>query len=410
MRFDRLGALAAMAAFASVLVPAAGHAESALTGALCSASGSITGVGASFAQNAHDKVFRPAYAAACTVPVSTVAYLGGGSGAGKTGFMGHTHMITGSDEPLSLDEQFTGTADAVGLQGRVSPAHHIPIALGSITVAVNLTHCGIGTSNGAQLNLQLRSQVIGSIFSGLITDWGDDLIALDNPSLETKLNTCGPVKPAVRSDGSGTTYAFKDFLSKRNPQFQVYKQNQLNTAWPAEDLGRSILRGPGNDGVAGVVDTVPGAIGYVELSEAIRTRAPAPGKTAHTPIDFAYVDSPLGEWISPRDGASANCAAAAVGMTHPASTLLPGWDAVSITDAAAPGAYPICTLTYLLVYNNLASAFPSATDAQIQTVSDYLSVALQDGTQGSLAANGYAPLPLSALTVARLGVTSLANA
>jgi phosphate transport system substrate-binding protein len=409
MKTIRLGALAAVIAAGPMSIPTVSQAESLLSGPRCSQvapAGSVPGTGASFAGNAHNNVFRPAYRAACNISMANdpVSYASTGSGAGKTAFITHSNLIAGSDEPLSIDEQANGMLDTVGLQGRVSPAHHLPIALGAITVAANLTHCGIGSSNGSLLPLKLRSQVIGSIYSGLISDWGDDLIAVDNPNLD--LSNCGPIKLAARLDASGTTYAFKDFLSKRNPQFQVFKQNQLNQTWPAESLGVTILRGQSNQGVAAIVDTVPGSIGYVELSEALRTRT---GTGAHTPIDYVQVDNPLGEWISPKAGSGANCSQASLGMTHPASTLSVGWDAVSITDAATPGAYPICTLTYLLMYNNLGSAFPSATDPQIQTVIDYAAVALLDSTQGALNGAGYARLPETVLTVARNGVATLAN-
>ncbi|MFP5224186.1 MAG: substrate-binding domain-containing protein [Actinomycetota bacterium] len=412
MLIRRFGAVLALTSLTLVTGAGNGLAESPLMPGFCTSGGFVEGVGASFAQNLHDKVGIPEFNKACGK--GTFKYLGGGSGAGKAAYADHSYLYAGSDEPLSFDEQMAGALDADSGAGRVSPSHHIPIGLGAITVSVNLEDCGIGAGTNGLVELNLRSQVIGSIFSGIITDWNDGLIGQDqSDGIRSKLSNCGlPITVAVREDVSGTTYAFKDFLSKRNPQFQVYKQNQFNTAWPIEDLGGTLVRKKKNDGVANLVDTIPGAIGYVELAEASRVRAAGGSSSPHGILDWARVDNPAGEFLSPNSGLSARCEAATVGMTHPASTLSPGWDAVSITDGLAPGAYPICTMTYALVYNNLLSAFGggTATPGKAQTLVDYLDVLLRDSTQTKLGQNGYAALPVSVLQVARAGLLSLVYA
>lgn len=383
-----------------------------LSGAFCASGGAVTGTGATFANNAHQNVFIPSYNAACGK--GSVVYTSTGSGAGKFAAINRTHTFGMSDEPLSLDETLCATLDlgfsapANGTcslspgQNRVSPIHHIPLALGSVTVSYNLNFAGC--TFGAKA-LKFRSEVLGLMFTGAITKWNDQLLTADNPGLAAA--ACNkPIKLAVRQDGSGTTYVFKDFLSKRNPQFQVYKQNQLNTAWPSQDLGTNPpLRGSGNGGVADTIKNNAGAVGYVELST-----AKSKGLT------WGLVDGPHRQFLAPDQassggiGVAANCDEAATGATHPLATVLPGWDAVSITDTPNPTAYPVCSFTYALVYNNLKTAFGSAITMQkIRTLADYLLVAIDDPTQAKLNQYGYARLPVSLITVAQIGIATLTD-
>lgn len=366
-----------------------------LVGPYCSAGSSIAGTGATFANNAHQVVFIPTYNQRCGK--GSVSYSSTGSGAGKAAAINHTHAFGMSDEPLSFDEQLLGTADLgnnptnPNPRGRVSPLHHIPLALGAVTVSYNLSTCGIG-----QEQLNLRSPQVAAMYTGLITRWNDPLLTAENP----KLATCNKqIRPAARSDGSGTTYAFKDYLSKRNPLFNVYKANDLNTAWPAEDLGTNhILRGKGNSGVAAVVKSTDGAVGYVELSTA-----------QGAGLTWAKVDGASGVFNSPSNGKAANCDLAALGATHPPSSLSPGWEAVSITDTPNPVAYAICTFTYALVYNNLRTAFGgSMSQAQAQTLVDYLAVGVDDAAQNKLPDAGYAKLPPNMQAIALAGLASIA--
>ncbi|HEX9774404.1 MAG TPA: substrate-binding domain-containing protein [Actinomycetota bacterium] len=375
------------------------HAEptvgSPLVGEYCSAGSSISGTGASFAKNAHNNVFIPAYDGDCGE--GAVSYSSTGSGAGKLATRNRTHAFGGSDEPLdatevAIDSGDTGDPNAPNPGGRVSPLHHIPIALGAVTVSYNLAICGIT----GQEAISLRSPMIAGIFSGAITKWNDPLLTLENPNLA---NCNRSITLVVRADGSGTTYAFKDYLSKRNPLFQAYKSNDFNTAWPAEDLGLNTpVRGPGNGGVADGVKNNDASIGYVELSTA-KSKG----------LKWALVDGATGVFNAPDDGRSANCELAATGATHPPSTLSPGWDAVSITDTPNPLAYAICTFTYALVYNDLATAFGGAMSrAQAQTLVDYMNRALEPDVQDALADHGYAPLPASLQAVAQAGMASVA--
>lgn len=376
------------------------------TGVFCSATSPISGTGATFANNAHQTVFIPEYNADCASGSGNVTYTSTGSGAGKFAAVEHSHWFGMSDEPLSTDEiacatldlgmtaPANGTCEFLPQQARVSPIHQIPLALGAITVSYNVAFPGCTFGQKA---LKFRSEVVASIYTGLITRWNDPLLTVDNPGLAAA--ACNKqIKPVARQDGSGTTYAFKDFLSKRNPQFQVYKQNQLNTAWPVQDTGLNVLlRGNGNGGVADQVKNNLGGIGYVELST-----AKSKGLT------FGTVDGPHRQFLAPDNGAAANCDLAATGATHPPSTLSPGWDLVSITDTPNPLAYPVCTFTYGLVYNNLRSAFGSAFNmSKARTLVDYLLVALDDDTQGKLNGKGYGRMPASFIAVAQAGVATI---
>jgi phosphate transport system substrate-binding protein len=383
------------------LLGGTGHAAPAigspLVGDYCSRGGPIQGTGATFANNAHTQVFIPAYNAQCGK--GTVAYASTGSGAGKVAARDRTHAFGGSDEPLTTDEWAGYIADlgdptAPNPRARVSPLHHIPIALGAVTVSYNLTSCGIG-----QQALSLRSPVISAIFSGLITKWNDQLLTQENPALAACNKS---ISLAVRQDGSGTTYVFKDYLSKRNPEWDVYKQPQFNLSWPAEDLGLNTpIRGSGNGGVAAAVKANDGAIGYVEYSTAKKNG-----------LTWAKVDGASLQFNSPADaGGAANCNEAATGAAHPASSLTPGWDSVSITDSANPTAYAICSITYALIYNNLATAFGGAlSSAQAQTLVDYFGLALEDPVQAALNTHGYAALPVSLQAIGRAGLATVVYA
>jgi hypothetical protein len=127
-------------------------------------------------------------------------------------------------------------------------------------------------------------------------------------------------------------------------------------------------------------------------------------------LAWAKVDGPHGLFNSPRAGAAANCDLAALGATHPPSTLSPGWEAVSITDSPNPLSYSVCTFTYGLVYNNVRFAGVVATTQQAQTLVDYLGVAVDDLAQAKLPGAGYARLPVNLQAIAKAGLASIANA
>lgn len=410
-------AVATATAVATFAVPAtAGAAPSGagspLVGPYCTEGAAIAGSGASFAKNAHEGAFKPAFRDDCpqAVEPSTgadrVTYNSIGSGGGRKAICARSVAFAGSDEPLTDAQkaQFEAgdcNGDGTPESGGPSPIHQIPIAIGAVSVPYNLTACNIGSKQ-----LKLTSGMLSAIFAGEIKSWNDPLLTGVNPNLET----CTlPVTRAVRSDVSGTTYVFKDYLSKRNPVPWVeYKDQAKNDQWPA---GSSpILRGDGNGGVASVVADNSGAIGYVELSSA-RAAKKAAGTLEETVVtlDWALVDGPDGSFRAPDlegQARGANCEQSAAAAVTPASTLSPGWHAVSITDSVA--GYPICSFTYGLVFNNLGSAYAGTlTHPQAQTLVDYLGVAVDDLGQDRLAAQDYGRLPANIQQIAKAGLASV---
>lgn len=367
-------------------------------GAFCdNSNAAIAGTGASFAANAVNNVFIPTYNAACGK--GGVSYSSTGSGAGQAASISHNASFAwgGTDDPLDAQQHATGTSDlgsatAPNPQGRVSPLHHIPIALGAVTVSYNLGSCGVGREG-----ITLRSPQIALMYAGAITRWNDPALTALNPALAACSKA---VRLVARSDVSGTTFAFKDYLSKRNPAYKAYTTPDRNTLWPAQELGTApVLRGKGNGGVASVVATTDGAIGYVDYSTA-----------RSAGLAWALVDGPHGLGVSPSaaDG-RANCDLSAVGAVTPPSTLSSGWDQVSITDSPNPLGYPVCTFTYALVYNNLKTAYAGAmSEGQANTLVDFLGLAVDDQGQAGLPAGGYAKLPVNIQAIAKAGLASIA--
>ena len=366
-----------------------------LVGAFCSDGGAIAGTGSTFQVNAISN-FVNTYNANCGR--GSVTYTGTGSGAGIRANRDRTATFGGSDDPLAADAYAAAIADtgdptAPRVPSRPSALHHIPIAVGAVTVSYNLASCGIG-----QETLSFRSNVLASIFSGAITNWNSPALTVDNPALAS----CNKqIRLAVRSDVSGTTFVFKDYLSKRNPQFMAYKQPQFNAAWPAQDLGLNTpLRGAGNGGVASVIKNNDGAIGYVEFSTA-KNNLLTWGKVEGASLTFSTPGTSPG-------GGSANCVLAAQATTTPPSTLSPGWDTVSMTDSPDPLTYSVCSFTYDLVFNNLKTAFGGAVShGQAQTLVDFLGLAVDDIGQAGLPAAGYAKLPITVQQIAKAGLASI---
>ena len=165
-----------------------------------------------------------------------------------------------------------------------------------------------------------------------------------------------------RSDGSGTTYIWADFLSKVSPEWKEKVGVSTAVNWPAG------VGGKGNEGVSGLVSQTPGAIGYVELIYALQNK-----------ISYGSVQNANGEFVQATTDSVTAAAAAAAGQ-------MPADFRVSITNAAGPGAYPVSSFTWLLLYEN-----PKDT-AQSKAMVEFVKWALTDGQQFA-SQLGYAPLP-----------------
>jgi phosphate transport system substrate-binding protein len=274
-------------------------------------------------------------------PNMTVNYGGGGSGKGRTDLAGGTVNFAGSDSPIPAKE-------ASGFSGKT--VLYFPVIIGPITMSYNLP----GVSG-----LKLDPTVIANIFQGKIKTWNDPAIKADNSGVSLPST---PITLAVRSDSSGTTQNFTLFI--QDAAGSAWSLGSDSTIkWPS-----SARAGEGNGGVAQIVKSTPGAIGYVDYTD-----AKASG------LSMASVKNKDGSFVAP---SSASASASAAGVTiKPDLTFAAVW-------GTGANAYPITYQSWDLVY----AKQPNANDAAM--LKAYLGYLLGDG-QKLLDQLGYAPLPAS---------------
>ncbi len=298
----------------------------------------INGAGATFPYPIYSKWFD-VYAK--ENPGIKFNYQSIGSGGGIRMLSNRTVDVGASDAPLT-DQQLSD-----------APAKilHFPSVMGADVVAYNLP--------GFTGTLRLTGPVIADIFMGKITKWDDDKIKELNPGAtipSTDIVVCH------RSDGSGTTYIFVDYLSKVSPGWASDVGKGTSVKWPAG------LGGKGNEGVTALIQQTPGAIGYVELIYALNNHIP-----------YATIQNKAGNWVEANLGGVTAAAASAAGN-------MPADFRVSITDAPGADAYPISSFTWLLVYQKQTN---KETGEQIVK---FLHWALTDGQKYAPDLK-YAPLP-----------------
>ena len=264
-----------------------------------------------------------------------------GSGAGVKNITDKTVDFGASDAPLTDDE----------LKAAKSPIIHIPTTLGAVVVSYNLA--------GAPDHLKLSPEVLASIFLGEIKVWNDPKLVELNPDAKLPAIKIGV---AYRSDGSGTTAVFTDFLATTSPTWKTKVGSGKSVTWPTG------IGGKGNDGVANQIKQTPGTIGYVELAFALQTKQPVASIKNHT-----------GAFIVPTLDAITAAAAAA-------DAKMPDDLRLSIVDADGPASYPIAGFTYALVYGDVADA------AKATAMAKFLWWGVHDGQKLAPALN-YAPLP-----------------
>lgn len=298
----------------------------------------INGAGATFPYPIYSKWFD-AYASANKG--IQFNYQSIGSGGGIRMLTQRTVDFGASDAPLN-DEQLSKAP------GKVL---HFPSVMGAVVLAYNLP-----AVNGT---LKLSGPIIADIYMGRITKWNDPALAKVNPGVSLPAKN---IAACHRSDGSGTTYIFADYLSKVSPDWGKSIGKSTALKWPGG------LGGKGNEGVTALVQQTPGAIGYVELIYALNNKIP-----------FADLMNRDGKWIT----------ASLEGVTEAASGAaanMPSDFRVSITDAAGAKSYPISSFTYLLVYQQQPDK------AKGEQLIKFLRWALHDGQQMA-APLKYAPLP-----------------
>jgi phosphate transport system substrate-binding protein len=275
-------------------------------------------------------------------PDVQINYQSIGSGGGIKQITERTVDFGASDAPMSDEEM----SKASGIQ-------HIPTVMGAVVLVYNVP--------GVEA-LRLTPETLSAIFLGKITKWNDPALAKDNAG--AKLPDM-PIAVAHRSDGSGTTYSFTDYLSKVSPEWKKGPGTGKSVNWPTG------LGGKGNEGVTGLVKQNEGGLGYVELAYANQNKLPV-----------AELKNREGAWVKPTLETVSAAAAKAE---------MPDDYRVSITNQPGKDAWPISTFTYLLVYKDMPDA------AKGEALLHFLWWAEHDG-QKLAAALEYAPLPKSVVT------------
>jgi phosphate transport system substrate-binding protein len=293
----------------------------------------INGAGATFPYPLYSKWFAEYNR---LHPEIRLNYQSIGSGGGIQQFTAGTIDFGASDAPLT-DEQLAKVSDLV----------HIPTVMGAVVI----------TYNAPVSSLRLTPEVLADIFLGRVTKWNDPALAKVNPGM--KLPDAA-IAVAHRSDGSGTTYVFTNYLSKVSTEWKQKVGNSTSVKWP------SGLGGKGNEGVTGLVKQTPGAIGYVELAYANQNKLPV-----------AELQNRDGAFVKPT---LETTSAAAAGVEMPADYR------VSITNASGANAWPIASFTYLLVHKDMKDAEKGA------ALVKFLWWAAHEG-QAFAPSLDYAPLP-----------------
>jgi phosphate transport system substrate-binding protein len=288
-------------------------------------------------------------------PWVTINYNPIGSGGGIQQITQKTVDFGASDAPLS-DAQL---ANATGLV-------LMPETLGGVAITYDLQSYGI--SNSTAINF--TGDVLAQIYMGKITQWNDPAILALNPNLQLPKATITAVH---RSDGSGTTYAFTDYLSAVNTDWKTNVGRSTSVSWPVDKTATGI-GAKGNAGVAGTVANTPGSIGYVDVIYAA-------GKS----LGIGAVKNAAGNFVVPNLQTIANAAASATGTPDPKDLRM------HIVNAPGGQSYPIATYTYILLYKEMSNQ-PSMSRSKAETLAKFLWWAIHDG-QKYAPDLIYAPLP-----------------
>jgi phosphate transport system substrate-binding protein len=300
----------------------------------------LTGAGATFPYPLYHKWFDE-YATKTGVKIN---YQSIGSGGGIRQLSEQTVDFGASDAPMS---------DAELAKAKGGAVLHFPTALGAVVVIYNLAE--------VSTPLKLTGEVVASIFQGQITKWNDARIASLNPGVALPASD---ILVVHRSDGSGTTYVFTDYLANVSPAWATKPGKGKEVQWPTG------LGAKGNEGVAGQVKQTPGAIGYAELVYANQNK-----------LATAAIRNANGEFVAPSIASVTAAAAGAAGKLPPNTDYR-----VSIVNAPGAGVYPISSFTWLLVYEKQADP------AKGKKLTDFLRWALADG-QALAPPLDYSPLP-----------------
>ena len=300
----------------------------------------LSGAGATFPLPFYNVVFENF----SQVNGDVIAYGGIGSGGGVRNLRDKIVDFAGSDAFLSDKEM-----------AEMAPVVHIPTCMGAVVLAYNL--------DGVK-ELKLSGEIIADIFAGNIKMWNDERLTALNPDVTLPAES---IIPVFRSDGSGTTFVFTDYLTKVSPMWREKFGAGKSVNFPSGQAAK------GNPGVAGVIKQTKNSIGYVGSEYAFAQKIP-----------YARIQNARGEFVLP---SSATISAAASGVI-PADTRC------SITNADAAGAYPISTFTWMIIYKE--QNYSDRSKEQALATLDLLQYILSDEAQNITSEVHYAPLPAKA--------------
>jgi phosphate transport system substrate-binding protein len=302
------------------------------------AQGIINGSGASFPNPIYQKWFAEYNK---LNPRVRINYQPAGSGAGIQQISRRTVFFGATDQPMTPEQ----------MQGAAGKILHFPTVLGGVVPIYNIP--------GVSAELKFTGALLADIFLGKVTKWNDPAIAKVNAGVTLPATDIVVVH---RSDGSGTTYIFADYLAKVSPEWKSKVGVNASVSWPTG------VGGKGSDGVTGQVRQTPGSIGYVEVTYALTTK-----------LTYGSVQNAAGKFV--RASTESMTAAAAA-----AASKMPADFRVSITNPPGEDAYPLASFTWLLMYEDPADK------AQAKVMVEFMKWALADG-QKFAAPLGYAPLP-----------------
>jgi len=283
-------------------------------------------------------------------PEVNINYQSIGSGGGVKQFTEKTVDFGATDAPLTQNES-----------QKASGAVHIPETIGSVVAAYNIPSI-------PEKGLKLSGEVLADIFLGKITKWNDPKIQSLN---KDKTLPGDDIVVVHRSDGSGTTFVWTDYLSSASPVWKEQLGKGKSVEWPVG------IGAPGNEGVANAIKGTPNTIGYIELSYALTTNTP-----------FAFIQNKEGAFVE------ASLASTMAAVQTYVSSLPKGdgvWTNVSLVNAPGADSYPIASFSYLLLYKDL-STDPNLDQAKAKAVVDFISWAITDGQKTAQGLN-YVPLP-----------------
>jgi phosphate transport system substrate-binding protein len=300
-------------------------------------------------------------------PSVSLNYQSIGSGGGIAQFTAKTVDFGASDAPLNKAQRDALPGASV----------HIPETIGSVVAAYNIP--GIN-----QKELKLTGPILANIYLGKITRWDDPAIKALNPDLPLPSKDILVVR---RSDGSGTTFVWTDFLSSVSPEWKDKVGKGTAVQWP---VGRGA---PGNEGVATTIRGAKYALGYVELAYALTTG-----------MNYAFIQNQAGNFIEPTLESTQAAVAASAGNLPKGSD---SWETVSMVNAPGDKSYPIASFSYLLLYQEMSTSPKIDSPEKAKAIVDFIAWAISPAGQKFAEKLSYVPLPDSVVKLNQQTLASL---